>query len=100
MKTKTIILTVILMVIVTINQFIGTENFYHHEFSEKQNSSGMAYAYPPAVGILSNSKNCMGCHSNNGPWKEDDQLIIDILDMDTKKSLKQSDGSFTFSGER
>ena len=63
---------------VTINQFIGTENFYHHGFSEKQNSSGMAYAYPPAVGILSNSKNCMGCHSNNGPWKEDNKLIINI----------------------
>ena len=100
MKTKTIILTVILIAIVTINQFIGMENFYHPGFSEKQNSGGMAYAYPPAVGILSNSKNCMSCHSNNGPWKEDNKLIIDILDMDTKKSLKQPNGSFLIEIER
>src|SRR3972149_5425259 len=94
MKTKAIILTAILIVMVTINQFIGTEKFYHPEFREKQHSNGVAYAYPPAVGILSNSKNCLSCHVSNGQWKDDDKTIIDILDKETKKSLKQPDGSF------
>ena len=59
-----------------------------------------AYAYPPAVGILSNSKDCMACHFNNGPWQNDSQLVVDILDADTKKSMKQSDGSFIIEAER
>lgn len=94
MKTKAIILIAILLVIITGNQFIGTETFYHSEFREKQNSNGLAYAYPPAVGILSNSKNCLSCHANNGQWKDDGKTIIDILDKDTKNSFKQSDGTF------
>ncbi len=53
-----------------------------------------AQAYPPAVGILSNSKNCMSCHANNGPWKDESKTVIDILDKETKKSFKQTDGSF------
>ena len=100
MKTKAIILTVILIVIITINQFIGMENFYHPEFSEKQNSSGAAYAYPPAVGILSNSKNCLSCHANNGQWQDDANTIIDILDKDTKASLKQPDGTFLIEAKK
>jgi len=100
MKTKAIILTAILIVIVTINQFIGTENYYHHEFCENKNSNGVAYAYPPGVGILSTAKNCLVCHANNGQWKDDDKTIIDILDKDTKKSFKQSDGTFLIETKR
>ncbi|OFX43769.1 MAG: hypothetical protein A2046_05115 [Bacteroidetes bacterium GWA2_30_7] len=94
MKTKAIILTAILLVIITFSQFTETENFYHPEFRENVNNNGAAYAYPPAVGILSNSKNCLVCHISNGQWKDDDNTIIDILDKETKKSLKQSDGTF------
>ena len=104
MKTKAIILTAILIVMVTINQFTGTENFYHPEFREKQNSPALggsvAHAYPPAVGILSNSKNCLSCHVNNGQWKDDNKTIIDILDKETKKSLKQPDGTFLIETEK
>lgn len=57
-------------------------------------SSPKASAYPPAVGILGKSKNCLRCHANNGPWKDDEKTIIDILDQKTKKSFKQSDGTF------
>lgn len=100
MKTKAVILTTILIVIITITQFIGTENLYHPEFLKKQNSSGMAYAYPPAVGILTNSKNCLSCHTNNGQWNDDEKTIIDILDKDTKKSFKQPDGTFLIETKR
>jgi len=100
MKTKTIILTIILTAIITASQFFGGKNYYHPEFREKQNSNGLAYAYPPAVGILSNSKNCLSCHINNGLWKDDDKTIIDILDKDTKKSFKQPDGTFLIEVKR
>ncbi|MHC4145046.1 MAG: hypothetical protein ACYSUD_09730 [Planctomycetota bacterium] len=53
-----------------------------------------AFSYPPAVGILGTSKNCLSCHVSNGPWKDDEKTIIDVLDKDTKKSFKQPDGSF------
>lgn len=59
-----------------------------------------ALAYPPAVGILSNQKNCLECHANNGPWKDDQRTIIDILDKDTMKSLKQADGGFLIETKR
>ena len=59
-----------------------------------------ASAYPPGVGILSNKKNCLECHTNNGPWKDDQRSIIDILDKDTMKSLKQADGSFLIETKR
>lgn len=52
------------------------------------------FAYPPAVGIIGKAKNCLVCHINNGPWKDDEKTIIDILDKETKKSLKQANGSF------
>ncbi len=54
----------------------------------------ISWAYPPAVGILSNSPNCLACHLSNGPWQDDENLIIDVLDKDTKASLRQQDGSF------
>lgn len=98
MKTKAIILTIILATGISVSQFIGTKNYYHPEFHEEQYGltfgGSVACAYPPAVGILSNSKNCLSCHANNGQWKDDDKTIIDILDKETKKSFKQPDGTF------
>ena len=100
MKTKTIILTIILMMVSTISQFFGTDNNYHPEFLENKTRSGMAYAYPPAVGILSKSKDCLACHANNGPWMDESKTIIDVLEAETKKSLKQPDGSFLIEVKR
>ncbi len=57
-------------------------------------------SYPPAVGILGKSKNCMSCHVNNGPWSDDKKLIIDIIDKETMKSLRQSDGTFLIEVKR
>lgn len=51
-------------------------------------------AYPPAVGILGKSPNCLSCHVNNGGWAEGPDLIIDVIDQQTNRSLKQPDGSF------
>jgi len=59
-----------------------------------------AWAYPPAVGILSNQRNCLACHADNGPWKDDQRTVIDILDKDTLKSLKQPDGGFLIEMKR
>ncbi|MEW5807454.1 MAG: hypothetical protein AB1756_08935 [Acidobacteriota bacterium] len=53
-----------------------------------------AFSYPPAVGILGKAKSCMSCHVNNGPWSDKEKTIIDVLDKETMKSLRQSDGSF------
>lgn len=53
-----------------------------------------AYAYPPGVGILSKSKNCLSCHANNGPWSEETKTIVDIIEKDSKKSYRQPDGTF------
>jgi len=57
-------------------------------------------AYPPAVGILGNSKNCMSCHVDNGPWKDDGTVIIDVVDKGTKQSLRQPDGTFLIEAKR
>lgn len=101
MKLKIIILSFILLGIIVFSTFTNNEVTYHPEFSELQPSIiRSAYAYPPAVGILSNSKNCVSCHANNGPWKEDENTIIDILDKDTKTSYKQSDGTFLIETKR
>ena len=59
-----------------------------------------AYAYPPGVGILSKAKNCLVCHADNGPWKDDERTIIDIIEMDTKKSFRLADGSFLIEVKR
>jgi len=59
-----------------------------------------AFSYPPAVGILGKSKSCMSCHSSNGPWTDEQKTIIDILDNETAKSLRQSDGSFLLVAKR
>src|SRR3990172_10541825 len=58
------------------------------------------FAYPPAVGILGKSKDCLSCHVQNGLWKDDGKTIIDIIDKDTKKSFKQPDGSFLVEARR
>jgi hypothetical protein len=57
-------------------------------------------SYPPAVGIIGNAKNCLVCQANNGPWQDEENTIIDILDKETKKSLRQSDSSFLIEAER
>jgi len=62
-------------------------------------SSSPASAYPPAVGVLGKARNCMACHDNDGPWKDDENLIVDLLDQETGESLRQSDGSFLISAK-
>ena len=57
-------------------------------------------AYPPAVGILGKSPNCLSCHVNNGSWVDGPDLVIDIVDKDKQTSLKQKDGSFLLSARR
>ena len=102
MKTKACILLALALCIAVINTFLSRESSYHPEFIKPHGSFEIsaANAYPPAVGILSNSKNCMSCHADKGPWKEDNKLIIDVLDIETKKSLKQPDGSFLIETKR
>jgi hypothetical protein len=63
-------------------------------------SAPPALAYPPGVGILGPSRNCLSCHSSDGPWKDQAGLIIDILDNSSGKSLKQSDGTFLIAARR
>src|SRR3970040_917831 len=58
------------------------------------------FAYPPAVGILGNAKSCLSCHVNNGPWVDESKTIIYILDKETMKSLRQSDGTFQLDVKR
>ncbi len=58
------------------------------------------FSYPPAVGIVGKAKNCLVCHVNNGPWQDEKNTIIDILDKETKKSLMQVDGSFLIEARR
>ncbi|MBI3911347.1 MAG: hypothetical protein HY320_10500 [Armatimonadetes bacterium] len=57
-------------------------------------------AYPPAVGILGNSKTCLSCHVNNGPWTDGAKTLIDILDKESGQSLRQADGSFLIEAKR
>jgi len=59
-----------------------------------------SFSYPPAVGIIGKAKNCLVCHVNNGPWQDEGNTIIDILDKKTKKSLIQADGSFLIEAQR
>lgn len=61
---------------------------------------GASPAYPPAVGILGPARNCLACHQDNGPWKDQAGVIIDILDKSSGKSLKQGDGTFSISARR
>src|SRR5574341_2377985 len=63
-------------------------------------TASQTLAYPPAVGILGKSKSCMNCHVNNGPWQDEAKTIIDILEKQSMKSLRQSDGSFLIEAKR
>jgi hypothetical protein len=98
MKKKILTIFILALGIVSVNTFTEQEKFYHPEFRESKTTASIgiseACAYPPAVGILSNSTNCLACHVDNGAWKDDANTIIDILDKDSKKSFKQTDGSF------
>jgi hypothetical protein len=58
------------------------------------------FSYPPAVGILGKAKSCIICHVNNGPWTDIQKTIIDLLDKETLKSLRQADGSFLIEVKR
>ena len=58
------------------------------------------FSYPPAVGILGKAKSCVICHVNNGPWTDTQKTIIDLLDKETLKSLRQADGSFLIEVKR
>ena len=79
MKTKTFVLPVVFIAVL---------------FTQK------AFPYPPGVGILGKVKSCMSCHVNNGPWTDERKTIIDILDKETMKSLRQPDGSFLLEVKR
>jgi hypothetical protein len=56
--------------------------------------------YPPGVGVLTDSRSCISCHADNGPWNKDDRTIIDVLDGETKTSLRQPDGTFAMEVSR
>ena len=60
----------------------------------------IAFAYPPAVGIVGKSPNCLSCHVSNGPWEDEARTIVDIVDAATGKSLRQADGRFLLEVER
>lgn len=62
--------------------------------------SSSAQAYPPAVGILGKSPACTTCHVSNGPWTDETRTIIDIVDGNTKQSLRSEDGSFLIEVQR
>ncbi|MCJ7459151.1 MAG: hypothetical protein MUP17_09190 [candidate division Zixibacteria bacterium] len=89
MKTKLILLSTLFTVFLSL---VGMNDLMENPQE--------AYAYPPAVGILGKAKDCLACHVNNGPWKDDDRTIIDIIDKETKKSFKQPDGSFLIEVKR
>jgi len=59
-----------------------------------------AFPYPPGVGILGKAKSCMSCHVSNGPWSDEEKTIIDVVDKETMKSLRQSDGTFLLEVKR
>lgn len=104
MKKKIVIIIALSLCIAVYGILLPGNNTFHHEFAEKKllNGFGMsaAYAYPPGVGILSTSTNCLSCHNSNGPWKDDEDSFIDILDKTTLKSLRQPDGSFLIEAGR
>jgi len=57
-------------------------------------------AYPPAVGILGKNRSCLKCHSNNGPWTDEAQTILDIIDATSGKSLRLPGGEFLIEVKR
>ncbi len=59
-----------------------------------------ALAYPPAVGVLCKSRFCTTCHASNGPRRNEEKTIVDVLDAATHRSLRQADGRFLLQVER
>jgi len=59
-----------------------------------------AAAFPPAVGILGKAQSCLACHVDNGLWLDGADLIIDIVEKGTGRSLRQPDGTFKLSVKR
>ncbi len=60
----------------------------------------LASAYPPAVGIVGQSRSCASCHTSNGPWTDASLTIVDVLDEATRRSLRQPDGRFLLEVDR
>ena len=60
----------------------------------------VSLAYPPAVGIVGNSRDCMKCHADNGPWRDEAGMILDIVDATTGESLRLPSGEFMIEVER
>jgi hypothetical protein len=60
----------------------------------------ISLAYPPAVGILGKSRNCLKCHASNGPWTDESQTILDIIDATTGESLRLPGGEFLIEVKR
>ncbi len=60
----------------------------------------LASAYPPAVGIVGQSRSCTNCHASNGPWTDASLTIVDVLDKATRNSLRQPDGRFLLEVDR
>jgi hypothetical protein len=101
MKAKIIFLFGLVCSTAIVASLKRNEQNYHPEFNGTATGTLLqeAKAYPPAVGILSNSTNCLSCHINNGPWN-DDKTIVDIIDKATGKSLKGADGNFVIDVQR
>jgi hypothetical protein len=104
MKKKIVVLSVIFFGTVFVATLTKQTSLCHSELRKDQSSASFgintAHAYPPGVGILTNSANCLSCHANNGPWIDDASTIIDILDKETKQSLKQADGTFLIEAKK
>lgn len=83
--TITVFFTVVLMLVPVVPSLDRLQN---------------VFAYPPGVGILTKAKNCLACHSNNGPWNNEANAIIDIIENDSKKSFRQPDGTFLLQVKR
>lgn len=62
--------------------------------------SAPTHAYPPGVGITGKESSCLGCHVNNGPWNNEAMTIVDILEKDTGRSLREGDGTFVIEAKR
>lgn len=60
----------------------------------------ISIAYPPAVGIVGKSRDCLKCHANNGPWTDETQTILDIIDATSGESLRLPGGEFLIEVER
>jgi len=58
------------------------------------------WAYPPAVGTTGKSRSCTACHISNGPWTDETKTVVDIVDRETGRSLRQADGTFLIQTKR